>query len=147
MSEVFEISSEDELLPIAKRLASLLKPGDWVWLEGDLGAGKTTFVRHLFRYLGYGDEVVSPSYPLLVEYEISDQRYLHLDGYRLEKGSPSPWDFREWGSAIILAEWPERLNLPEKNFRFKLKFEVISDASRKISLTIGPKSKSPLDNH
>ncbi|MBN8555282.1 MAG: tRNA (adenosine(37)-N6)-threonylcarbamoyltransferase complex ATPase subunit type 1 TsaE [Deltaproteobacteria bacterium] len=129
----FRISSVAELSKVVDALAKVLKPGDWIWLEGNLGAGKTTFVRELFRKLGHEDEVVSPSYPLMVEYEIEGQRYFHLDGYRLT--GKSPWDYREWGDAIILAEWPEQLHLPAERFKYRLEFEVLSENERLIKIS------------
>ena len=131
--KTFRLSSVSELSGVAEVLLDVLKPGDWIWLEGNLGAGKTTFVRELFRKLGYVGEVISPSYPLMVEYEISYQKYIHLDGYRLT--GEIPWDYREWGSSIVLAEWPEHLHLPPEKFKYRLKFEVLSENERIIKFS------------
>jgi tRNA threonylcarbamoyladenosine biosynthesis protein TsaE len=92
---------------LARRLAGLLRPGDRVALNGPMGAGKTTFVRHLVAALG-GDAtcVTSPTYTLLHRYE-SDPPVIHVDACRLHSpGQLAALGFDELGAeAIAVVEW------------------------------------------
>jgi len=94
---------------------------------GELGSGKTTFVRYLLKELGYQDPVVSPTYPLMIEYEIGKQRYIHIDAYRLGRNDLLPWDWTEWAGAIVFVEWAERISFPEENFTYRIESELKND--------------------
>ncbi|MDP1692403.1 MAG: tRNA (adenosine(37)-N6)-threonylcarbamoyltransferase complex ATPase subunit type 1 TsaE [Burkholderiaceae bacterium] len=96
----------------ARRLAALpsLRPDTFIALEGPLGAGKTTFVRHLLRALGVPGRIKSPTFAVLEPYEVDGLVVSHFDFYRFE-------DAREWADAgfrdvfaapgLKLVEWPE----------------------------------------
>ena len=94
-----------------RRLASLLRPGDIVALEGDLGAGKTTLARGILHGLGHEGEVASPTFPIVVPYDELRVPAWHVDLYRIE----SPAELEELAleealdHAALLIEWPERL--------------------------------------
>lgn len=120
---------------VALEVGSCLKAGDWLRLEGDLGVGKTTFVRSLLEHWGWKDEVVSPTYPLLVEYEVGDRKIIHLDGYRLSGTSPDPWDYREWENYFLLVEWSEKTQLPLEKFSYKLAISLEENGQRNVKLT------------
>jgi tRNA threonylcarbamoyladenosine biosynthesis protein TsaE len=77
-------ASVDETRDVAKRLAGRLKPGDVVLLEGDLGAGKTTFTQGLAAALGVDEAVTSPTFTLVRQYRTPAFDLLHVDLYRLE---------------------------------------------------------------
>ncbi len=92
-------------------LASVLVPGMVVWLDGDLGAGKTTLVRALLRGLGYVGPVKSPTYTLVEVYVVSSIYWYHFDFYRFN----DPGEFADAGlgeyfreNSICLVEWPEK---------------------------------------
>lgn len=114
----------DDWEPIAEFLSKEMKVGDWLRLEGDLGAGKTSFVRYYLRALGYEEEVASPSYPIMIEYEFESKRIIHMDGYRLNGPQNQAWDFREWGDAILIAEWADQLGLPLERFNWQMKIRL-----------------------
>jgi tRNA threonylcarbamoyladenosine biosynthesis protein TsaE len=84
--------------------------GMTVYLEGDLGAGKTTLVRGLLRALGYAGRVKSPTYTLVERYSLPAFELYHFDLYRLH--DPREWldaGFRDLdGQALSLIEWPEK---------------------------------------
>lgn len=91
--------------------AQYLTAGLVIYLSGDLGAGKTTFVRGVLQGLGYTGRVKSPTYTLLEPYEIAGFGVRHFDLYRMN--DPQEWDeagFREEANDnnILLIEWPEQ---------------------------------------
>ena len=92
-------------------LARVAAGGGLVTLSGDLGAGKTTFVRGLLRALRFSGVVKSPTYTLVEPYELDGLRVLHLDLYRLAAARDlEPIGLRDefGGEALIVVEWPER---------------------------------------
>lgn len=129
----FEVNNESELKGPVDRLRTLLQPGSWISLEGDLGAGKTTFVRNFLLANGYEDVVVSPTFPLLLEYEVAGQKFIHIDGFRLDGKSSDPWDWKEWKNSIVFVEWAERTQLPFSNFKFKIAFRREGESKRLIT--------------
>lgn len=96
---------------LARRIATLLHPGDVVALSGGLGAGKTTLARAIIAALGYAGEVPSPSFAIIEVYDppALRLRVVHADFYRLE----DPEEVVELGlddyraDAVLIAEWPE----------------------------------------
>ena len=101
-------SSPEETEEIAARLAEALAPGDVVTVSGELGAGKTTFVRGAARALGVTVPVTSPTYTIGNRYRGSVD-VSHLDLFRFEGVSPAEWGDLEpyFDGAICFVEWPE----------------------------------------
>ena len=101
-------SSPGETEKIAAELARRLEPGDVVTVAGELGAGKTTFVRGACRALGVTAPVTSPTYTIGHRYE-GDPDVSHLDLYRFAGVSPAEWADLEpyFDDAIVFVEWPE----------------------------------------
>ncbi|HEY0874285.1 MAG TPA: tRNA (adenosine(37)-N6)-threonylcarbamoyltransferase complex ATPase subunit type 1 TsaE [Vicinamibacterales bacterium] len=102
--------SEDETVAAGERLAQLLGPGDVVLLYGDLGAGKTAFVRGLAQGLGADPaEVSSPTFTLVQEYHGRVTLY-HVDLYRLEEREVDDLGLEELvlGDGVVAIEWAER---------------------------------------
>lgn len=102
---------EAQLVAAARYLAPLLRDGGIVHLRGELGAGKTTFVRALLQALGVGERVKSPTYSLIESYRVGELDIHHLDLYRLADPGELEWlgiaDL--WtGPVLVLIEWPER---------------------------------------
>lgn len=104
----------------AKKLASFLQPGDVITLEGDLGAGKTSFTKGLALGLGINKNVNSPTFTIIKEYQGNMPLY-HMDVYRLED-SYEDLGFEEYffGNGVTVVEWahliedqlpPERLSI------------------------------------
>ena len=109
----------------------------YVELRGDLGAGKTTFVRHLLRALGVSGRIKSPTYTVLEPYSLPGLEISHFDFYRF--ADPREWEdagFRDVFAApgLKLAEWPQKaeplLPLPD----LRLHIEVIDETQRKVTL-------------
>ena len=107
-SVTVELPDESATLRLGQQLAPV---SGLIFLRGELGAGKTTFVRGYLRALGYGGAVKSPTYTLIEPYELNNRTLLHLDIYRL--GDPSELehigvrDELEQGNTLLV-EWPER---------------------------------------
>lgn len=106
-----DLPGEPATVSLGRALAPLLKPGMVIWLDGDLGAGKTTLTRALLRALGHGGPVRSPTYTLVEVYVISSIYWYHFDFYRFNL----PEEFEDAGlgeyfrdDAVCLVEWPEK---------------------------------------
>jgi len=138
-----EIKSLDELQSLADRLAARFQKGDWIWLEGELGAGKSTLVRQILQAWGWEGPVPSPTYALMQEYEPWDggPKVIHIDGFRLgdSKSPEMPWDYREWKDSILFVEWPERTGLPTDRFQWKIQIDGPDESEmRRIQLISQP---------
>jgi len=110
----------------------------FIELQGDLGAGKTTLVRHLLRALGVPGRVKSPTYAVVEPYELAGFNVWHFDFYRFS--DPREWEdagFRDiFASAgLKLAEWPQKAAgfLPRADLIIHL--EAVTEASRHVTLT------------
>lgn len=104
--------SEGETADVAIRLAGRLTPGTVLLLSGDLGAGKTAFVRGLAQGLGVSpDEVSSPTFTLVHEYRGGRLPLQHVDLYRLERVDLDTLGLDEAlaEAGVVAIEWPERL--------------------------------------
>ena len=101
--------SPAETEAVAARLASRLERGDVVTVSGELGAGKTTFVRGACRALGVTAPVTSPTYTIGHRYHGVRGEVSHLDLYRFRGMSPAEWGDLEpyFDDAIAFVEWPE----------------------------------------
>ncbi|MEA3033819.1 MAG: tRNA threonylcarbamoyladenosine biosynthesis protein TsaE [Sphingomonadales bacterium] len=93
------------------RLAPSLRPGDVIALQGELGTGKTTLARGILRGLGFAGEVASPTFPIVLPYDLPRFPVWHVDLYRTE----SPAEIEELAldealeEGALIVEWPERL--------------------------------------
>ena len=131
-------SSPAETEEIAARIASELRPGDVVTVAGELGSGKTTFVRGAARALGVTGPVTSPTFTIGNRYpgriDVS-----HLDLYRFQGISPAEWGDLEpyFEDAISFVEWPEAGDgvLPPPRVAARLRH---SDASHRVIVLSSP---------
>jgi tRNA threonylcarbamoyladenosine biosynthesis protein TsaE len=125
MRESFESLSPEQTELVAAELASELQPGDVVTVSGELGAGKTTFVRGACRALGVQGPVTSPTYTIGHRYRGAVD-VSHLDLYRFESISPAEWGDLEpyFDGAVCFVEWPEAAEgtLPDPRFRVTLRY-------------------------
>ena len=128
-----DISSEKKLEEFANNLSSELKKGDIFFLIGEMGVGKTTFVKYLINNLQYLSkskltEVTSPTFNIMNEYNIGGLLIKHYDLYRL-KSSNELEDlnlFDENDKAVLLIEWPQIIK-KKLNLVTKLYFEYEND--------------------
>ena len=102
--------TEAEVRALGERLGASLAPGSVVWLEGDLGAGKTTLAQGIIRGLGAAATATSPTFGLVHRYEGARGPIFHVDCYRLRKPDEAgdlDWERLATGDALLI-EWPER---------------------------------------
>ena len=119
-----ESSSPEETERIAAKLATELRPGDVVTVAGELGSGKTTFVRGACRALGVEGPVTSPTFTIGHRYR-GVVAVSHLDLYRFDNVSPAEWGDLEpyFDGAVCFVEWPEAAgdSLLAPRFRVQLR--------------------------
>ena len=134
----YNLSQIDSL---SKKILSFLSKSDCIFLFGELGSGKTTFVRSLIHQLQEKNkikktEVTSPTYNLLNEYEIQNLKIMHYDLYRLknDKEINQLGIFQEDEKVISIIEWPEKIAKRIKD-RLEISFYYQDEAeSRKIDI-------------
>ncbi len=120
-------ATEQMLEVFAKKVATVLTTPLTIWLEGDLGTGKTSFARYLIHALGYQGRVKSPTYGLMEQYPLDVGQVLHMDLYRIA----DPDELEYLGlvdlldhNTILLIEWPDKGGqwLPEPDFVFTFSY-------------------------
>lgn len=138
-SLILQLTDETATLALGEKIANILHPGLIVFLNGDLGAGKTTLTRGILRAMGYQGKVKSPTYNLVEIYKFSGLYLYHFDFYRFN--DPTEWEeagFRDYFNAetICLIEWPEKADrlLPDADIDIKFKF---NDLGREIKIQAG----------
>ena len=129
--------SEDETATLGRELAATLSAGEVVLLQGDLGAGKTAFVRGLAEGLNVSrDEVSSPTFTLIQEYRGGRLTLFHVDLYRIE----DPREFDELGldeiaeEGVLAIEWAERLPRPPHH-AVRVSIAHAGETERRITVT------------
>jgi len=132
--------SEDETAALARELAPTLQPGDVLLVSGNLGAGKTAFVRGLADGLGVDPHgVSSPTFTLVHEYRGGRVTLYHVDLYRLDRAATDDLGLEEMGVAdgVLAIEWPDRLTHALPGAR-RVSIEIVDDETRRI--TVGGRS-------
>jgi tRNA threonylcarbamoyladenosine biosynthesis protein TsaE len=131
-------ASEDDTRAFAARLAARPAIGNaFIELHGELGAGKTTLVRHLLRALGVQGLIKSPTYAVLEPYEVAGLPIWHFDFYRFN--DPREWEdagFRDIfaGPGLKLAEWPENAGALLPAADLVVRIETQDDELRHVTL-------------
>jgi tRNA threonylcarbamoyladenosine biosynthesis protein TsaE len=129
------VADEAETVALGAELARLLEPGFVVYLNGELGAGKTTLVRGVLRALGFTGRVKSPTFTLVEVYKFSKLYCYHFDFYRFD--NPAELDdagFREYfrADSVCFIEWPEKVTgLPSADLRININ---VSAAGRTVEI-------------
>jgi tRNA threonylcarbamoyladenosine biosynthesis protein TsaE len=128
-------ASPAETEAIAARLARQLVPGDVVTISGELGTGKTTFVRGACRALGVTAPVTSPTYTIGHRYE-GEPDVSHLDLYRFTAVSQAEWGDLEpyFDDAVVFVEWPEAARGVLPPIRAAVRLEHDGESSRRIAV-------------
>jgi len=125
--------SDEETMKAAEKLASFFHAGDVIALEGDLGAGKTTFTKGFAKGLGIRRTVNSPTFTIVKEYAGSLPLY-HIDAYRLED-SDEDIGFDEYfnGNGVTVVEWAKFIDffLPQNYLQIEIHF--VDEQTREIN--------------
>ena len=127
-SDIIDLSSENKAEELANKISKKLKVGDVVFLYGEMGVGKTTFVINSLQetYKLEMTEVTSPTYNLLNEYQIDQIKINHYDLFRLksQKELVNLDLFEDSPNSITLVEWPQIIKEKPKNLiEFNFKYE------------------------
>jgi tRNA threonylcarbamoyladenosine biosynthesis protein TsaE len=136
LEETHTTTSEEETAAVARVLASTLRAGDVLLLSGNLGAGKTAFVRGLAAGLHIRpDEVSSPTFTLVHEYRGGRLTLYHADLYRLDRAAVADLGLEEMGVAdgVLAIEWPDRLthDMPGAT---SIEIDIVDDSTRRIRI-------------
>lgn len=142
---VLETTSPDETLAVAARLAADHPDCPAIYLEGDLGAGKTVFTKGVASHYGVEESVVvSPTFALVNRYGGGSRTLYHIDLYRIEDDR----ELEELGieemeeeGALLVVEWAEKLGRHVRADALRVRLEVTGDTTRRI--TIAPASATP----
>ena len=131
---IFEkhVHALEETQELALKLAELVAPQDTITLEGDLGAGKTTFTQSFAKGLGIKRNVNSPTFTIMKQYD-GRIPLNHLDVYRLEDSDEDlGWDEIFYGDAVTVVEWAHLIEEELPKARLAIEITRIDDTSRKF---------------
>ena len=137
-SEVIDISLEVKTVELAENFAKVLKKGDIVFFYGEIGVGKTTFIRNLINHLQVNNhlkptEVTSPTFNLVNEYDVGVFIIQHYDLYRLKSidETKNIGLLENRKDVVTLVEWPEKIN-DKINNKIDLFFEYGEDMNKRF---------------
>ncbi len=147
MNKKLTLSSLEDTKNLGQEIAKeILKRKDKsafiVFLDGDLGTGKTTLVKEIIFALGIKEKVKSPTFTIIEPYELNDKNIYHIDLYRIN--DPSELEIiglREYlneSEAIIFIEWPEKSFGFLKKFNLKISLKHSSEKERKCKIELNP---------
>jgi tRNA threonylcarbamoyladenosine biosynthesis protein TsaE len=146
-SEKIDISLEDKTSELAKSFSRTLQKGDVAYFHGEIGVGKTTFIRHLINNLQQLNkinltEVTSPTFNLVNEYDVGNFIIQHYDLYRLTDYSEikNIGLFENREEVVTLIEWPEKIK-ETIDSKIDLHFEYNDDLSKRYLIIKGVKNK------
>ena len=146
-SEKIDISLEDKTSELAKSFSRTLQKGDVAYFHGEIGVGKTTFIRHLINNLQQLNktnltEVTSPTFNLVNEYDVGNFIIQHYDLYRLTDYSEikNIGLFENREEVVTLIEWPEKIK-ETIDSKIDLHFEYNDDLNKRYLTIKGVKNK------
>lgn len=135
--ESITVTSPEATMAIGAKLGQLVQPGDLILLDGDLGAGKTTFTKGLAKSLGIPNNVKSPTFTLIQEYRQGRLPLYHMDVYRLEDGGAEDLGLDEYfdGDGVSVVEWSQFIAdlLPTTYLRIAISRDTDADDQRVIT--------------
>lgn len=139
--ETFIINDLKQTEILAKKFAKLLRGGEVILLNGDLGAGKTTFTKFVLKYLGVKEVITSPTFTLMREYKTKKFDIYHFDMYRLNGGEEATnLGFEEYlysndNRNIVFVEWSENIKDILKGKFIEINISLIDDNKRKFEIS------------
>ena len=127
--------SESDTMELAENIESEKFPGMVICLDGELGSGKTVFVKGFAKSLGITENITSPTFNIVKEYENGEMPLNHMDVYRLED-SDATIGFNDYfqSESVTIIEWSELIKDKLPDERLDIKFKVIDENTRVIVL-------------
>ncbi|MCA9363330.1 tRNA (adenosine(37)-N6)-threonylcarbamoyltransferase complex ATPase subunit type 1 TsaE [Candidatus Kaiserbacteria bacterium] len=131
LEQQYLVAKPEDFKPLIKQLIESESDNLIIALEGDLGAGKTTFTQELGKCLGVEEVITSPTFTIMKQYNLSDKKFktlVHIDAYRIEsEAEVEPLHIKELlenPNTVICIEWPENIR------------EVIPSTAKKVTISI-----------
>ena len=136
------LNNSNETIALGERMAAYLRPGDVVVLNGDLGAGKTTFTKGIAKGLGIKEIIKSPTFTIIHEYQDGRIPLYHMDAYRLENGGAEDLGLDEYfdGDGVSVVEWAQFAEDELPDEFLAITFKRTDDESKRI-LTFDPRGQ------
>lgn len=136
MDYKFTSRSEDDTRELAENIESEKFPGMVICLIGELGSGKTAFVKGFAASLGIKEDITSPTFNIVKEYEEGEMPLNHMDVYRLEEADDTI-GFNDYfkSNAVTIIEWADMIEDKLPDERLEIKFKVIDEDTRILVLT------------
>ncbi len=127
--------SELDTMELAENIESEKFPGMIICLDGELGSGKTVFVKGFAKSLGISENITSPTFNIVKEYESGEMKLNHMDVYRLEE-TDETIAFNDYfkENAVTIIEWSELIEDKLPDERLDIKFKVIDENTRVLVL-------------
>ena len=135
------LNSLDDTADIAKEIASKLEKypknkASIIFLEGDLGSGKTTLVKEILKSFGLSEPVTSPTFTIIEPYLIKDKKIYHIDLYRIESRKELEVlgieEYSAENDCLIFIEWPEKAEGFFSEYDLKIRLSHINEISREL---------------
>ncbi|WP_294134717.1 tRNA (adenosine(37)-N6)-threonylcarbamoyltransferase complex ATPase subunit type 1 TsaE [Sphingobium sp.] len=134
------LTDEAAMLDLGHRIATHVRIGDVIGLEGGLGAGKTTLARGILEALGLAGEAPSPSFAIVQPYDVPEVRLpvAHVDLYRLD--TPEETEELALGDylmeSLLIIEWPDRLGARLWSHALRLTITIEADGARRLTADV-----------
>ena len=127
--------NENDTMELAENIESEKFPGMIICLDGELGSGKTVFVKGFAKSLGITENVTSPTFNIVKEYESGEMKLNHMDVYRIED-TDETIAFNDYfkGDGVTIIEWAELIEDKLPDERLEIKFKVIDENTRVLVL-------------
>ena len=133
---IYEVYSDSSsfTMELAEKISHILPSGTTICFDGDLGAGKTTFVRGLAKGLNITDVVQSPTFNIMKVYFKGDRPLIHIDAYRLADINPDIGldEYIGYENGITVIEWPQFINDLIPSNAIKITIQHMGDDKRKL---------------
>ena len=136
------LNNSDETIALGAQLASKLQAGDVIVLNGDLGAGKTTFTKGIAKGLGIKEIIKSPTFTIIREYQDGRLPLYHMDAYRLENGGAEDLGLDEYfdGDGVSVVEWAQFAEDELPDEFLSITFKRTDDENKRV-LTFDPRGQ------
>ena len=150
---VYKGIEESGFVVLASKLRHLIESNtlNYFYFSGEIGAGKTSYIRILLRHIGINENIKSPSFSMVEHYETEKKTVYHVDLFRME--NPNAWQYGEIGSlfeeenTLIFLEWPEKAKgLPTPDARLEISLGEHHIENNKRDLSIYLKEPELIDN-